>query len=178
MPSNDDERTRRPNGASTVYYSDYDKKWHGRVTVGVRDDGKPDRRHVKRSTKADAIKAVRKLEQERESGQVRRPGRPWTVEQWLAHWVEHIAAPTVRDTTLAGYRTAVYKHLIPGIGAHRIDRLEPDHLEKLYAKIMAEGGKPGTAHQVHRTEDCALRGHEPRAHPEEPRETCEGTPHR
>jgi integrase len=162
--NNHDEGTRRPNGASSVYYSEYDKRWHGRVTMGVRDDGKPDRRHIKRSTKAEVIKAVRKLEQERESGQVRRQGRPWTVEKWLTHWVENIAAPSVRDTTLAGYRTAVYKHLVPGLGAHRIDRLEPDHLEKLYAKILTEGGKPGTAHQVHRTAKTALfvalnRGH-------------------
>jgi hypothetical protein len=38
--------TRAPNGASTVYYSEYDGRWHGRVTVGVLDDGRPDRRHV------------------------------------------------------------------------------------------------------------------------------------
>ncbi|HKS44464.1 MAG TPA: site-specific integrase [Amycolatopsis sp.] len=158
------EGKRAPNGASSIYYSEYDKLWHGRVTMGVRDDGKPDRRHVKRKKESDVIDAVRKLERERESGQVRKPGRPWTVEKWLRHWVENVAAPSVRDTTLAGYRTAVYKHLIPGIGAHRIDRLEPDHLEKLYARIMAEGGKPGTAHQVHRTIKTALfvamaRGH-------------------
>lgn len=32
-----------------------------RVTVGVRDDGKPDRRHVERKTKAEVTKVVRAL---------------------------------------------------------------------------------------------------------------------
>ena len=39
------------------------------------------------------------------------------VAAWLVHWVENIAGPTVRPTTLAGYRFAVNIHLIPAIGA-------------------------------------------------------------
>lgn len=149
------EGTRRPNRASSVYLGS-DGYWHGRVTMGVRDDGTPDRRHVKRKKEADVWTAVRELERQRENGQVTKPGRAPTLAQWLTQWVETIAAPSVRDTTLAGYRTAVYKHLIPGVGAHRIDRLRPEHLEKLYAKIMESGGKAGTAHQVHRTVKTAL----------------------
>jgi integrase len=157
------EGKRAPNGASTIYLGK-DGKWHGRVTMGVRDDGKPDRRHVERKTETEVIRAVRALERQRDSGQATKPGRAWTVEKWLTHWVETIAAPSVRPNTLAGYRTAVHKHLIPGVGAHRIDRLQPDHLEKLYARIVKAGNKPGTAHQVHRTIKTALfvavaRGH-------------------
>lgn len=44
------EGTRAPNGASSIYYSETDGYWHGRVTMGVRDDGKPDRRHVQAKT--------------------------------------------------------------------------------------------------------------------------------
>lgn len=78
-----EQGTRAPNGTSSVYYSEYDGRWHGRVTVGVRDDGKPDRRHVKRQTEGEVIRAVRELERERESGHVRKVGGAWTVEQWL-----------------------------------------------------------------------------------------------
>ena len=55
-----------------------------------------------------------------------------------------------------GYRTAVNRHLIPGLGAHRIDRIQPEHFEKLYARMLARGLKPGTAHQVHRTARTAF----------------------
>jgi integrase len=156
--------TRAPNQASTVYFSEYDRRWHGRVTVGVRDDGSPDRRHVKRKKESDAIRAVRKLEELRNRGTVHAPGRAWKVEEWLTHWVENIAAPTIRVNTADGYRFAVYKHLIPGVGQHRIDRLEPEHLEKLYARMMENGKAAGTAHQAHRTVRTALneamrRGH-------------------
>jgi integrase len=156
-------RTRQPNGASSVYEGK-DGYWHGRVTVGVKDDGRPDRRHVTRKTEAEAIRAVRKLERDREDGAVRKSGPAWTVEKWLIHWVENIAAPFVRENTIAGYRVAVNVHLVPGLGKHRLDRLAPEHLEKFYVRMMSEGSSPATAHQDHRTIRTALneavrRGH-------------------
>jgi integrase len=165
MPRKRKEGTRAPNGASSIYWSEYDKCWVGRVTMGVRDDGKPDRRKVKRKTEAEVTREVRKLEQQRDTGKVKKPGRAWTVEKWLTHWLENIAAPTVRRTTMVGYRSSVNNHLIPGIGAHRIDRLQPEHLEKLYKALQdGKGLKPATVHLAHRTVRVALneavrRGH-------------------
>jgi len=158
------EGTRAPNGASTVYYSKYDRRWHGRVTAGVLDNGKPDRRHIKRKTEAEARNAVLELERQRSNGQIRKAGRTWTVGQWLTHWVENIAALSVRYKALSAYRTAVYRHLIPGLGAHRIDRIDVEHFEKLYVRMQRDGLKAGTAHQVHRTARTAFgealkRGH-------------------
>jgi hypothetical protein len=69
----------------------------------------------------------------------------WTVEQWLTHWLDNIAAHSVRYKTLVGYRTDVTRHLVPGIGAHRITKLEPEHIEKLYSKMRASGLAAGTA---------------------------------
>ncbi|MGF1647169.1 MAG: tyrosine-type recombinase/integrase [Kineosporiaceae bacterium] len=154
---------RRPNGASSVYKGS-DGFWHGRVTVGARDDGRPDRRHVQATTEAEVIRRVRELEKGRDSATVPKAGQRWTVQKWLVHWVENIAAPTVRENTISGYRVAVYRHLIPGVGGHRLDKLEPEHLETLYARMQRAGSAPATAHQAHRTVRTALneavrRGH-------------------
>ena len=154
---------RNPDGASSVYLGS-DGGWHGRVTVGVRDDGRPDRRHVRGQTKRVVVEKVRNLERQRESGRVKKPGRGWTVESWLTHWLENVAAPSLRATSLSAYRVAVTRHLVPGLGAHRLDRLEAEHLERLYRQIVQSGSKPATAHQVHRTARTALgeavrRGH-------------------
>lgn len=157
------KRTRKPNGASSIYQS-ADGKWHGRVTVGVRDNGTPDRRHIERKTQAEVIKAVRALEKERDTGAVRKVGQVWTVKTWLTHWIENIVPLAVRPNTLSGYRVAVYVHLIPGLGAHRLERLQPEHLERFYKKMQDNGSKPATAHQAHRVVRTALneamrRGH-------------------
>ncbi|HEY9473815.1 MAG TPA: site-specific integrase [Mycobacteriales bacterium] len=107
-------------------------------------------------TEAEVRRKVRELEKDRDAGRVKRPGRAWTVGDWLTHWVENIAAASVRPKTLAGYRTAVYRHLIPGIGGHRTDRLQPEHIEKLYSRMRAANLSPGTVHQVHRTLRTAM----------------------
>jgi hypothetical protein len=134
------------------------------VTVGVKDDGSPDRRHIERKTEGEVINAVRALERDRDSGRVRNAGRAMLVEAWLRHWLENIARPSVKYKSYRAYRTAVEQHLVPGLGRHRIDKLAPEHLEKLYARIIAAGARPATAHQVHRTARTALgeahrRGH-------------------
>lgn len=147
--------TRQPNGASSIHQAK-DGRWHGYVTVGVKDNGKPDRRHVTRKTRADVTKAVRELEKQRDSGAVRKAGQRWTVETWLTHWVENIAALHVSENTIDGYRVAVYHHLIPGLGAHRLEKLEPEHLERFYKRMQEGGSSAGTAHQAHRTVRAAL----------------------
>ncbi|GGL05383.1 tyrosine-type recombinase/integrase [Mangrovihabitans endophyticus] len=154
---------RRPNGASSIYKGG-DGVWHGRVTVGVKDDGTPDRRHVRGKSEAVVTRKVRVLERDRDGGTVRKPGQNWTVAKWLTHWFENIAAPNVRENTAAGYRVAVNVHLIPGLGAHRLDKLTPEHIEKLTRKMQVNGSAAGTAHQAHRTLRTALneavrRGH-------------------
>ncbi len=154
---------RASNGESTIY-QDADGAWHGRVTMGIRDDGRPDRRHVRGKTRPVVAKKVRELEKEREAGSTRKPGQDWTLETWLVHWLDNIAEPNLRYKTVVGYRTDIHKHLIPGLGGHRLIRLEPEHVERFYAKMQAKGASPGTAHHVHRTLSSALgeavrRGH-------------------
>src|SRR5262249_11971473 len=99
---------------------------------------------------------VRELERARDDGNVRKPGRPWTVEKWLSHWIGDIAPQGLRPNSLAAYEVAVRVHLIPGVGAHRLDRLEPEHLERLYTRRTRNGSKPATVHQAHRTIRTAL----------------------
>lgn len=157
-------RSRAANGESSIYYGS-DGYWHGRVTVGEKDDGKPDRRHVRRKSdergedddqaKAKVAKEVQRLERQRDSGQIRKAGRVPTVESWLIEWLEAVR-PTLKYKAYVAYRTAVRRHLIPGLGQHRITKVEPEKLEKLYAKKIAAGLKPGTVHQIHRTARTAF----------------------
>lgn len=149
------------NGQSSIYKGK-DGYWHGRVTVGIRDDGRPDRRHVMSASKATVATKVCALEKDRDAGRLIRAGENWTVEGWLTYWLEELTAPYVKVNTLAGYRVAVNHHLIPGIGKHRLTALRPEHLERLYVRLLATPTnrgtltRPATAHQVHRTIRTAL----------------------
>jgi integrase len=149
---------------STIYI-DHRGYWHGRVTVGVRDNGLPDRRHVGGKTKAEVAERVRALERERDQGTVRKVGERWTVDRWLTYWADNIAAPPhVAENTHLGYRVDVNKHLIPGLGAHRLEKLTPDHVERLYVKLQRGGLSAGGVHHVHRTLRAALNEAVRRSH--------------
>ena len=138
---------------------------HGRVTVGIKDDGKPDRRHVRGKTMAEVTAKVRKLEKLRDQGRVPKAGQRWRVAAWLTFWLENIACPpNVSENTYSGYEVDVRVHLVPGIGAHWLDRLEAEHLEMLYAKMIRGAKAAGTAHHVHRTIRNALNEAKRRGH--------------
>ena len=154
---------RNPNRTSSIYQG-ADGYWHGRVTVGYREDGRSDRRHVQSKSKAVVVQKVRQLEKLRDSGRVPKVGQGWTVSAWFEHWLETIARPSLRDTSFAAYRIAVEKHLIPALGKHRLDRLEPEHLERLYRRMIESGSRPATAHQVHRTARVGLGEAQRRGH--------------
>ena len=160
---------RQGNGRSSIYKGS-DGRWHGRVTVGLTDEGRTDRRHVMSRSKSVVVEKVRALERARDSGQIGRVAEQWTVASWLEHWLENISRPFVKQSTYEGYRAAVRVHLIPGLGRHRLAALKPEHLERLYVgmlKLPTRRGTPmsaGRVHQVHRTLRTALneavrRGH-------------------
>lgn len=150
-----EKKTRNSDGRSTIYQGT--DGWHGYVTVGVKDNGRSDRRHVRGKTKASVTEKVRNLEKKRDEGKVPKAGQTWRVDQWLNHWLENIVAPpAITENAWDAYAYAVRKHLAPGLGAHRLDKLEPEHLERLYRKMTKAGASPGNAHAVHRTVRAAL----------------------
>ena len=126
--------------------------------------GSEDRRHVMSKSKAKVIARVRALEKLRDEARVPKPGRAWTVEKWLLHWLEEIARPNIRDSSYQAYRTAITKHMLPVIGSLRLDRIEPEHIEAVYRRMTDAGAKPATVHQVHRTLRTALGEAERRGH--------------
>jgi integrase len=153
---------RRSNGESSVYFSESDGKWHGWVTVGTKPDGRPDRRHRMAPTEAEVKAKVKELEKQRAAGRVRKAGRPPTFEEWLTVWLDTVCARKVEDGSMAprsldDYRSKSKLYIVPGIGKHRIDRLAPEHLDKLYLDLLRRPLASSTVLKVHRIVSRALK---------------------
>jgi integrase len=148
---------RKPNRRSSIYLGS-DGWWHGWVTVGTKDDGSPDRRHRKGRTEAEVTRKVQELERQRDTGRLPKAVSHLTVRQWLDTWLTTVAARRVRRSTLdSTYAPKVRNRIIPGLGRHRLDRLTPEHLERFYTKLDAEGLAPATVLQIHRILSRALK---------------------
>jgi integrase len=149
--------SRKPNMRSSIYLG-RDGWWHGWVTIGIKDDGSPDRRHRKGRTEAAVTRKVRELERTRDSGHMPEAGRPVTVAQWMETWLTTIAPRRIRRSTLeTTYAPKVRNRIIPGLGKHRLDRLTPEHIERFYTRLEAEGLAPATVLQIHRILSRALK---------------------
>ncbi|QVQ51332.1 tyrosine-type recombinase/integrase [Spiractinospora alimapuensis] len=137
----DEGRGRAPNLRSSIYFSDSDGLWHGWVTMGVKSDGRPDRRHRKAQTEAEVTQKVQALEADRDAGRVTKTGRTPTVEQWFERWLTRVVSREVDENTLTtSYEPTVRRHIIPGLGRHRIDNVLPDHIEDFYERLADEKG--------------------------------------
>jgi len=148
--------TRHSSGESSIH-QDAAGRWHGYVSMGLKDNGARDRRHVSRQRRAEVVPKVRALETKRDAGTAEAAGRAPTVAVWLGHWLDTIAARRVRPRTLESYRTTVRLHLVPGLGHHRLDRLQPEHLEAWYTELADEGLASSTILQLHRILSRALK---------------------
>jgi integrase len=87
-----------------------------------------------------------------------------TVSEFLERWDRDWATANVGGKTIERYRELITLYVKPHLGAVRVQKLRPVHLNELYAKLLREGGKASrplsarTVGHVHRLMHRAL-GH-------------------
>jgi hypothetical protein len=149
--------TRRSSGEGTEIIRGDDGRYHAYLSMGLKAGGKRDRRHLSGESRADVANKLRALPAKRDQGVVPNSGRAPTVASWLDHWLDSITAVRVRPKTLQGYRGMVNYRIAPALGHHRLDRLQPEHVEAFHGSLRAEGLSSSTALQCHRILSRALK---------------------
>lgn len=133
-----------------------DGLWHAWVVVGAKPNGRPDQRHVKRSTVAEVEERIDELLDQKRTGAVVKPGRGMTVEQWLTLYLETVAPRRCDPTTIYDYRSKCRNWVYPVVGATRVDRLRPDQLDEVYLRMARAGKADSSTLKVHRILTRAL----------------------
>ena len=147
---------KRGNGEGSIY-QDSDGRWRSVVDLGWRD-GRRRRKYLSGRTRGEVAAKLRRVLDEQEAGlEVSTNGQAPTLEAWLVHWLDTIAAPRLRPSTLTTYRGYVRNRVNPNVGRHRLDKLQPEHLESLYAQLAADGLAPASILQIHRIISRALK---------------------
>ncbi|WP_018504441.1 tyrosine-type recombinase/integrase [Parafrankia discariae] len=147
---------RRGAGEGAIY-KDASGRWRATVDLGWKA-GKRQRKYLSGKTRAEVAEKLRSLRREQEDGVAIVTGaKPLTMEQWLTFWLDTIAARKVRPSTLATYRGYVRNRIVPALGAVRLDRLTPEHLEAFYRRCETEGLAAASVLQMHRIVSRALK---------------------
>ena len=121
------------------------------------------RYHSFKGTKREADVELARLVSENAAGLGIDPTKA-TLSEYLDRWDRDWATSNLSGKTVERYREMLALYVKPHIGALRIQKLRPVHLNELYAKLLREGGKddralsPRTVGHVHRLLHRAL-GH-------------------
>lgn len=104
------------------------------------------RYHHGRSSEAEHIKSL--LIAEIEHGTHIDPSKI-TVSNWMDTWLEEYKRPTIRAKTYDLYKWAIDAFIKPGVGFGLLQKLRPEHLQKMYNSIREKGKSTRTIHLIH-----------------------------
>jgi integrase len=125
--------------------------------MGKTAGGRRDRRHVVGTTRNEVVNKVRALERKRDAGVALAAGRTPTVAEWMDFYLIEIAARKVRPSTLTRYRSLVEHQIKPKLGHHRLDRLQPEHVERAWGELLDSGLSASSVLQAHRVLSRSLK---------------------
>lgn len=118
------------------------------ATLDVGRGGKRQRRTLYARTQREAQRKLMAALRERDAGTI--VTSSWTVERWLRYWLDVICIERgLKVNTLKSHRSKVEQYLIPHLGRHRVDHLQPEHVREMYAAMRKRGLADATLRQTH-----------------------------
>lgn len=127
------QRKKSIRGGGSVFHRK-DDRWEAKFKV--EETGRY--KSLYAATETEAYKLLEDAKYQQKQGALP-TGRDQTVRQFLEYWLEDVEKPTVRLNTYINNRVLVRKHLIPGLGHLRLQKLTASQLQSFYAKKLKEG---------------------------------------
>jgi len=120
------------------------RSWELKFDVGA--DPVTGRRHIRyqsfKGSKRDAEIELARLVAQNAAGEGIDPSKA-TIAQFVERWDRDWASVSVSAKTAERYRQILRLYVVPHLGAVRIQKLRPVHLNELYAKLLRSGGHGG-----------------------------------
>jgi integrase len=124
------------------------KYWQATLELPSTDGGRR-RKFIRAKDQRDLVK---KVEQAKKDFLVRGDLHTgdMTVTQWFTYWFTEVVVKNNRPKTVAGYKSVVFGHIIPTIGAVKLEKLTPAHVRKVTDAMLAGGAASTYALNAHR----------------------------
>ena len=128
---------RRPSGDGMVRRRD-DGRWEGRIVVGHKENGESIFRYVSaKSQKALMKKLHQSIEEYRDVDLSEDSRMP--LGDWLDRWLEEYISPSVRESTLRGYRQYIECYVKPRLGDKPVCKVTRADIQTLYREVQKDG---------------------------------------
>lgn len=146
---------RRPSGDGMVRKRE-DGRWEGRIVVGHKESGEPIFRYLSAKTQKELLKKLHQnIEEYRDVDLSENSKMP--LGQWLDRWLEEYAVPSVRSSTLEGYRGYIERNIKPYLGDQPVGKVTREDVQKLYRELQKNGRKEFHPEHGHKLSSATIR---------------------
>lgn len=137
------QRKRSVHGGGSVFERK-DGRWEAKFKV--EETGKY--KSLYASTEKEAYKKLQDALFQQKQG-ILATGEQQTVKQFLEYWLEDVQKSAVRLSTYLNDQIIVHKHLVPGLGHIKLQKLTAQQVQSFYARKMKEGTTASRVRQIH-----------------------------
>jgi len=127
---------RRGHGEGAIYQRESDGNWCASVDLGFVN-GKRRRKIIYGQTRKEVAEKLKALHRDQAAG-INIAPEQYTVEQFLNRWLNEVICHR-RPRTQESYRGTVRRHIIPYIGAYKLQKLQPEHVQAMVNALAASG---------------------------------------
>jgi len=128
---------KRANNEGTIVKRS-DGRWEGKLTVGIKKDGSPDRQSVYGRTQKEAKEKLELLKADLRNGTY--VGKSdLTVGNWVLGWIKTHVKVGTRSNTYDKYLSLTNNHILPKIGNVKLQSLRTGTIQKLFAELLESG---------------------------------------
>lgn len=131
---------KRANGEGSYRYMEGKKLWQGRITI----DNHSYTRYGK--TRDEVRKAITAIRTTADMGCLPAPMKT-TVEEWLSIWLGTYCM--VKHSSFVKYESVIRNHIVPTIGNIQLQKLTPQHVQRLCNQKYRDGKSAKTVKDIH-----------------------------
>ena len=146
---------KRPDGDGLVRKRK-DGRWEGRIVIGQKEDGTPIYKSVFAKTQKELMPKLHGAIDCYRDADLSEQGN-MTLSEWIEKWLTSYAEPTLRESTVRGYRSDVRHHIKPALGNKMLRSITQRDVQKFYNALGRKTYKASDGNE-RRLADATVRG--------------------
>ena len=146
---------KRPDGDGLVRKRK-DGHWEGRIVIGHKEDGTPIYKSVFAKTQKELMPKLHGAIDCYRDADLSEQGN-MTLSEWIEKWLTSYAEPTLRESTVRGYRSDVRHHIKPALGNKMLRSITQRDVQKFYNALGRKTYKASDGNE-RRLADATVRG--------------------
>ncbi|WP_409968511.1 site-specific integrase [Bengtsoniella intestinalis] len=134
-----------------------DGRWEGRHVIGYDEKGLPKTKSVLAKTKKECVAKLKALQENIVPTANSKLKPDMKFGDWLTIWHEQYSVPRLSPSTQESQERLLRLHIIPELGAYKLDKLSTNDLQQFYAHLKQSGRKQLTEYYGEGLSDRTIR---------------------